>query len=233
MRTVERLLAISDIHGQNTKLSLLLSEAQYDPSADLLIICGDMIDRGTENLATITACQDLIKQGAIVLMGNHEQMACQCIRDILDYPHAEKMTDALFHWTQYNGGNNFYHELQMLAKQKLQEIYDFFQSLPQYFTCGNYIFSHAGANVTKPLNENSIDELTWMDKAFPFSPGYPDKIMVFGHVPTFRLTERADKSQTKIWYDATYRDKIGIDCGSVMGGRLAALELPTYREFYV
>ena len=27
--------------------------------------------------------------------------------------------------------------------------------------------------------------------------------------------------------------KVGIDCGGVFGGRLAALELPTYREYYV
>lgn len=233
MRAVERVLAISDIHGQNTKLLSLLDKTQYNAETDLLVLCGDNIDRGTENLAILTTCKKLIDDGAIVLMGNHEQMACQAIDDLIKNPRTEEVTETLYYWIHYNGGGNFYNEIKDLSNDKLREIYHFLLELPHYFTCGSYIFSHGGANVAKPIGENSVDELVWMDKEFPFSAGYKDKIMVFGHVPTFRLTNIKDKEKTKIWYDAVHRDKIGIDCGSVMGGRLAALELPSYREFYI
>ena len=71
MRTVERILAISDIHGANKKLLNLLDKAEYNPVTDLLILVGDMIDRGEDNLDTIAICEELRSKGAILLKGNH------------------------------------------------------------------------------------------------------------------------------------------------------------------
>lgn len=233
MRVVDRILAISDIHGQNTKLLELLRKAEYDASCDLLVICGDMIDRGDENLAVLETCRSLIANGAVVLQGNHEQMAIKSIDDMIAYPSTTEITNTIFYWIHYNGGRNFYHELCRMSTAELLATRQFLAELPQYFTCGKFIFSHAGANPAKPLSENDVDELIWMDNQFPFSPGYKDKIMIFGHVPTFRLTKINNIDQINIWYDPVHHDKIGIDCGSVMGGKLAALELPSLREFYV
>jgi serine/threonine protein phosphatase 1 len=108
------------------------------------------------------------------------------------------------------------------------------QSLPLYFSIGNYVFTHAGANVQKPIEANTENETVWMKESFPWCPAYPNKVLIFGYTPTWELGtyNKINKKASKIWYDTVNKDKIGIDCGGVFGGRLAALELPSQCEFY-
>lgn len=236
MRTVDRILAVSDIHGENSKFLKLLEKAEYEPEQDLLVVCGDMIDRGTENLDTIKTCIDLQKKGAIILKGNHEQFAEQCLRDMVIADDWSSPSMAIHTWITHNGGSNFYNEIENFSKEKLKELLKFFRSLPLYFTAENYIFTHAAANTKKPIEENTENEAVWAEDNFYYRPAYKDKIMVFGHTPTWLLRPYSKKNKpenAKIWFDPTFKDKIGIDCGSVFGGRLAALELPSAREFYV
>jgi serine/threonine protein phosphatase 1 len=237
MRTVDRILAISDPHAENKKLLHLLKKVEYDPDRDLLIIVGDMIDRGEENLDMMETCEKLRKNGAILLKGNHEQFAQAAITEMLkneiwrSHPGA-----SLYNWYTYNGGASMYYEIRDLSAKRLEKLLTFVQTLPLYFTVGKFIFSHAGANIRKPIEKNSEDELVWMEEQFPSCRAYREKVMVFGHVPTWQLypyNKKLNKKNAKIWYDKMYEDKIGIDCGSCFGGRLAALELPGYREFYV
>ena len=236
MRTIDRILAVSDIHGENRRLHKLLAAAQYDPDSDLLVICGDMIDRGKENLDTLATCAELRKKGAVLLKGNHEQFAQQGIADMMgNSVWRSHPGENLFNWYTYNNGAETFREIRDLPGGRLEEILDFVRALPLYFGLGSFLFSHAGANVRKPLAENTENETVWMDDTFPLSPAYPGKVLVFGHVPTWKLypyDKKFKKTAAKIWFDSSHKDKVGIDCGGVFGGRLAALELPTYREFY-
>lgn len=234
MRTVDRILATSDIHGQNTKFLELLNTATYEPDKDLLVVCGDIIDRGEENLTTIATCIDLQNKGAIILKGNHEQFAQECIKDML----YDRPSQALQTWVNHNGGSNMYDELLLLSKFELKEILTFLEELPLYFTYGEYIFTHAGANTRKPIEKNTENETVWMENSFPYCPAYKNKTIVFGHTPTWLLHKynvkgKAERKNTKIWFDPEWKDKIGLDCGGVFGGRLAAIDLPSRREFYV
>ena len=235
MRTFNRILAISDIHGENDKLIALLKKTEYDPVSDLLIICGDLIDRGTQNLATIQTCKKLQQQGAIVLKGNHEQFASECILDMV----LERPSEALQVWVGHNGGNCTYDELVTLSKNELGDLLSFMRRLPLYFAIGDYIFVHAGVNSKKPIEENKENDLVWCEDSFYYCPAYKGKTVIFGHIPTFLLStpknrkDKAYRQGAKVWRDPLNNDKIGIDCGSVFGGRLAALELPSGRAFYV
>ena len=231
----DRILAVSDIHGEHDKFLKLLEKAEYNSTCDLLIVCGDMIDRGNQNLDTIQTCQKLQQQGAVLLKGNHEQFAQECIQDII----LERPSEALQLWVMNNGGAVTYDELVNLSKAELKDLLSFLRRLPLYFEIQNYIFVHAGVEAKKPLDKNTEDELIWSDDSFYYCPTYKGKTVIFGHTPTFLLTtpkkrnDKAYKQSAKIWYDQTFKDKIGIDCGSVFGGRLAAIELPSGREFYV
>lgn len=236
MRNVDRILATSDLHGENGKLLRLLKKAAYEPNKDLLVICGDLIDRGEENLNCLATCEELQKNGAVVLKGNHEQFLEQSLHEMLAgdtwRTHPSKH---LSNWVNHYGGVSMYHEIKDLSAEKLMSILRFIQSLPPYFATDKFIFSHGGGNPSKPIEANTEDELIWADKSFPYCPAYKDKVMVFGHTPTWRLYPHDvnfKKINAKIWYDTTNKDKLCVDCGSVFGGRLAAIELPTYREFY-
>ena len=237
MRTVDRVLATSDLHGQNTKTLKLLKKSGYEPDKDLLVVCGDMIDRGTENLACIATCQKLQQQGAVLLKGNHEQFLEQSLVEMLSSDTwRTNPSENLYNWVKYNGGATMYEEIANLSSNKQTELLKFVQNLRLYFTVGDFIFTHAGANIRKPIEENTEDDLIWMEDRFPYCPAYKGKVLIFGHEPTWKLysyDKKFKKSQARIWYDSTYKDKIGIDTGGVFGGRLALLELPSYREFYM
>ena len=236
MRTIDRILAVSDLHGQNTRFLSLLEKSEYNPQLDLLVVCGDMIDRGKENLDCLAACKRLKEQGAILLKGNHEQFLEQALLAMLSNDNWRTyLPENLYTWIHHNNGMETFKEIKHLSTGKLEAILHFVQGLSLYFAIGNFIFTHAGANVSKPIEQNTEDEVVWMEETFPWSRAYQGKTMVFGHVPTWRLYS-GDASNCKsatIWYDNQYSDKIGIDCGGIFGGRLAALELPSYREFYV
>ena len=235
MRTFDRILAVSDVHGEHDKFLALLKETEYDPASDLLIVCGDIIDRGTQNIETIRTCQKLQQQGAILLKGNHEQFAEECIKDMI----LERPSESLQLWVCHNGGSNTYDELINLSKSELKDLLSFIRRLPLYFAVGDYIFVHAGVDSKKPIEQNKEDDLVWCEDSFYYCPAYKGKTVIFGHTPTFLLAtpkkrnDKAYKRSAKVWYDTLNNDKIGIDCGSVFGGRLAALELPSGRVFYV
>ena len=238
MHTVDRILATSDLHGQNKKFHKLLKTMQYEPEQDLLIVCGDLIDRGKENLKCLAACQKLQRQGAVLLKGNHEQFLEQSLIEMLETHTWRTMpSDNLYNWVTHNGGAEMYNEIKDLSAEKLTAILTWIQSLPLYFTIGKFIFTHAAANTHKPIEENTEDEVVWADESFYYHRAYKDKIMIFGHIPTWLLNksgaENKDKNKNaKIWFDNVYKDKIDIDCGGVFGGKLAAIELPSMREFY-
>lgn len=237
MRIVDRILAVSDIHGENKKFLQLLDEAAYEPDKDLLVVCGDLIDRGTENLETIRTCQRLQKQGAVILKGNHEQFADEAITEMLA-GRTPLNSAALRHWVDRNGGNNTYDEFELLDVEKLIDIRAFIRGLSHYYCCGDFIFVHAGVNSRKPIEQNTEDEIFYAGQEFHCCPAYRDKVVVFGHTPTWLLHKypkkgKVERKNAKIWFDTVIKDKIGIDCGSVFGGRLAALELPNGRGFYV
>ncbi|CUH95369.1 hypothetical protein P22_1439 [Propionispora sp. 2/2-37] len=237
MRAVDRIIAISDIHGEGRKLLALLEECEYDANTDLLVIVGDMLDRGEENLDTLAICRKFQRQGAILLKGNHEQFVHDSIIEMLTNENwRAKPSVDLYNWYTYHGGYSTYQEIKNLSPDRLRKILRFIRSLPFYYSAGRFIFSHAGANTAKPIEENEEDETLWMERSFPVCPAYPNKVLIFGHVPTWGLppyNSKFKKKNAKIWYDTVHKDKIGIDCGSCFGGRLAALEIPTYREFYV
>lgn len=242
LRTVDRILAISDIHGENIKFLKLLKQVEYDSKQDLLVICGDMIDRGDENLVTIENCMKLQEQGAILLKGNHEQFLEVCLKEMINEDTWRNSPSlGLRIWVEKNGGASMFKEIKDLPKEKLTELLEFVQELPTYFMIGKYIFSHTGGNSNKPPINNTEDEWLWGKENFPYCPAYKDKIAIFGHTPTWLLypytsSKRKSKeyrTKAQIWFDKVHNDKIGIDCGGVFGGRLAAIELPSGREFYV
>ena len=77
-----RLLAISDIHGNLEYFEKMLKKIELTKE-DRLVILGDMVDRGYDNMGTVFKIMELKKQGynIITLMGNHEDMVIEIIEN--------------------------------------------------------------------------------------------------------------------------------------------------------
>ena len=65
-----RLLAISDIHGHDEGLQLLLDAAGYKAGQDRLVLLGDYVNEEPESWETLTTIKRLTDQGAVALPGN-------------------------------------------------------------------------------------------------------------------------------------------------------------------
>lgn len=77
-----RYYVTADIHGFYTPFRDALEEAGYfeDGGEKMLIICGDLFDRGTEAEKTQAFVLDLLRRNeAILIKGNHEDLFCEMV----------------------------------------------------------------------------------------------------------------------------------------------------------
>ena len=194
----KRLIAIGDIHGEIEKLNNLLDKINPKKS-DKFILLGDYIDRGKYSKEVIERLLELSKiTNCIFLKGNHEDMLlnARTEEDIKNW----LLSGGVETFDNYGGYENIF---------KLHK--NFFKNLKRYHIENNYLFSHAGINLNKTIENQTDDDLFWIrDEFFLKSHKLPYKV-IFGHTP-FKIP-------------FIQKDKIGIDtgCGKIKDGKLTAL----------
>lgn len=70
----QRLFFVSDVHGELDKLNQLLDSVSFSDQ-DILVCCGDLIDRGSKSLETLEFF--LAKDNTFFVQGNHDYMFAQ------------------------------------------------------------------------------------------------------------------------------------------------------------
>ena len=176
-----RILAIGDMHGHFTRLLSLIHKVNFDPSEDLLILLGDYIDRGEENMRCLRWAMEMSeKENVIALRGNHEQM-------MLYYYLLEGREGGI--WLP-NGGKYSKLELEAWVKREpdaLQRALEFIKQRPLYhrlFANGKeYIFCHAGLKPGVALEEQVEDDLLWIREEF-YTDYHGTAEVIVGHTPT-------------------------------------------------
>ena len=227
---------MSDLHGDYKGYMCILQKIQFGKK-DILYINGDVLDRGKGGIKIL---QHMMLQPNIYpILGNHEYMACQCLRFLMQEITEESiasmdagMVEGLLQW-QNIGGQTTMDEFHKLATEEKQDIVEYLEEFALYeevTTNGtNYVIVHAGLEnfaPSRPLESYGLHEL------FFRSPDYEtiyfrDKYLITGHLPT-----RVIEGNTKP--DSIYRTNhhIAIDCGAGFGGRVGAICLETGEEFY-
>jgi serine/threonine protein phosphatase 1 len=213
-------IAVGDIHGRYDLFELFLEKVRG--TAACVILLGDIIDRGGEDVAVLNKVKALLDEPELeglsnffCLMGNHEGMFVDaCVGPSQD----------LFLWLQ-NGGN-----FEQYAE--MQEHLDWVAELPVYMTVDDTLFIHAGivpgSDPYDLVDAGKADVLLWMRSPFlekgpefeKWNPGL--KQIVFGHTPKF------DKGEGKPY---TIPDGICLDSGAYWTGVLTAYNV-TQGEFY-
>jgi len=212
---------IGDIHGCLDLYRSLEDKIIEDAAgaSALLILVGDLIDRGPDSAGVICHAMGPAPSGMerITLMGNHEQMMLSFLKS----PRAQ------IRWLEYGGqttltsygigeaqmGNFSLPEAELSERIQAQipaEQISWIKALPGAVRLGDrYFISHSGINAQKPLNAQSAGDLMWT-RGFT-GPPPPGVTVIHGHTPI----ETVDLS-------GRYID---IDTGVYASGRLSAVRL--------
>jgi serine/threonine protein phosphatase 1 len=217
-----RIYAIGDIHGRADLLDALLSRIKIDlarrPKPRVIyVFLGDYLDRGAASKETI----DLLIAHAethecVFLRGNHEAMACNCLRD----------RGGFEQWFRLGGVatlRSYGLSAEILSRKRSSELqakfhdalprthFQFLRGLLSSFSCGDFYFVHAGINPKADLTCQNEEDLLWIREAFLLSDRDFGKIIVHGHTPCTQIEVRPNR--------------INIDTGAFATGLLSCLAI--------
>lgn len=178
---------ISDIHGSNKTFRKALKSIKLKKS-DTLILLGDLIDRGKDSKGVVDTVLLLIEHefNVICLRGNHEQMLLDSREDII----------ARVTWLR-NGGKS---TLQSFLTSEVSRIpasyFEFLETTKMYLELGDFIFVHAGINMSLENPFENKHDLLWLrDWKSVFSKEWlGNRKVIHGHSP---MVEHEIKQQFK------------------------------------
>ncbi|EEJ72626.1 metallophosphoesterase family protein [Lactobacillus ultunensis] len=205
-RTRENYIFISDIHGNLETLGLI-EQAKKDFPAAQLVTGGDYIDGRKNVKEVLDYLIEQKSQGAIVLLGNHEQM-------MLNFADNCEHQDGIWF---YNGGNktllNLFDRIVSRGELRDSRYYRFLKSCPIMYETPHLIFVHAGVRPDKEYNDpatyNEVSYGLKFDYDFfrvwardrywysnmedeIFAHNQTGKTIVTGHTPTAGLEGKFD-----------------------------------------
>jgi serine/threonine protein phosphatase 1 len=215
-----RVYAVGDVHGCTDRLRALHRDIARDlvtrpVAAAQVVHLGDYIDRGPDSAGVIeTLLQPFPHAGGgpvplvVNLLGNHEEMLLTALADAAAVPHwlANGGDAALDSWgvPEPPPGGDW---AAFLPPRHLA----FLRGLKLTHAAGGYLFVHAGLRPGTRLARQSRFDLLWIREPFLSFDGAFPAVVVHGHTVQSEPVIR--------------HNRIGIDTGACMGGRLTCVVL--------
>lgn len=218
-----RIYAVGDVHGRADLLDRLLRGIDADcmrrpVPRPVTVFVGDYIDRGPRSRDVL----DLLLRWrqhneAVFLRGNHEIFLPRFLVD----------SRTLEEWRQYGALETLLsyglkptiapdrHEQVRLADELADAIprehLDFLESLELCFSCGDFLFVHAGIRPGIPIKEQTEKDLLWIREEFLAHEQPFERFVVHGHTPVNVPDLRPNR--------------INIDTGAFATGRLTCIAI--------
>ncbi len=227
-----RAYAIGDIHGRLDLLDDLLRRIDDDmqrrsPRRTYIVFLGDLVDRGPDSRGVIDRLIGYRPFGAkpAFLAGNHEEAFLRVL---------EGEEEVLESWLRFGGGeclksygvdpeslNDMPPKtmLQRIRRQVPAAHVQFLKSFADSLRFGDYLFVHAGIRPNVPLEEQQLDDLRWIREPFLSHQGRHEFFVVHGHTVTPQVEE--------------LENRIGLDTGAYLTGRLSAVGLEDERRWFL
>jgi len=168
---MKEIYTVSDLHGHYGIFKRDLKEAGYDENNEnhLLVVCGDIFDRGRENLEVYEYLKHLTDVGkAVVIAGNHNLFITQYLdgtnvspfnymrngtnETLADFLHqtAPFETWCLLNNIEEPTYGNFATWIEIARNEinlEYPELLPWLKSLPRYYETDNHIFAHASIDL--------------------------------------------------------------------------------------
>lgn len=231
----QRVYAIGDIHGRLDLFERLIEAIERDDSQraaaqpgnsrGLVILLGDLIDRGPDSAGVIARARELARQREVeFIQGNHEEMLLvsreklDAFRSFLKFGGRETILS-------YGMDPDFVREAELedlhgAAMEAIpQQDFDFIDGFQKMIRLGDYIFVHAGVRPGTPLENQLGHDCRWIREPFLSHSGEFGGFVVHGHT----ITEEPD----------VRGNRVGIDTGAYMHGRLTAIALEGSERWFI
>jgi len=217
----QRIYAIGDVHGRLDLLQRAIGAIRRDIAARgpaaLTVTIGDYVDRGPQSRGVLDCLLgNPFPTPYVALKGNHEDMMEAFLADPAAGPQ----------WFD-NGGEETLQSYGIRlrgyaladvekAREELRAALPaahvkFLHALKTSLGRGRYFFCHAGVRPGVPLARQRDEDLLWIREPFLSSEEDFGAIVVHGHTPTHAPEVRPNR--------------IGIDTGAFMSGRLTCVAL--------
>jgi len=230
-----RVIAVSDVHGNLPFLKGVLDKIRFGPE-DVLVIVGDLLEKGQESLATLRFVMELQKTRTVYpLCGNCDYID-QCF---LSGPELDKQLWPVLdgHWRGRSVLLQMGAEVGMAPRrledlpalraallERFPEETGFLLGLPHILEAGNFIFVHGG--VPREDRLDGLDAYDCMKNDDFRGQGHSfHKWVVVGHWPVTLYDPHIQCSAPLLDFD---RHIASIDGGCVLklDGQLNALLIP-------
>jgi len=221
-----RIFIMSDIHGQYDLFLKMLGKIDLKRE-DLLVIMGDICDRGEESYEIYMKYMKMIKLGYNLkfILGNHEDMLLEDLEN--DYPIRYETEYSVFRNSKYFKKKSIkdWHEENFLVE--IEWLVKWLEDSPLVILGNENIFVHAGLDLQTALVEQERETVLWTREEFWLMENveleeYRGKNIYFGHTPNIngRISQKTDKIS-------------GIDCGAFFTHFLGCVEVKSKEEIYV
>ena len=184
----QRIIVVSDIHGNGHLLKRLLNELSFS-SNDALFLLGDFIERGTNSLETVRYAMSLCKAGnAFALQGNCDTLwddltrglYCMDINAYIDWRRNSLLADMCAELgldRKLMGARKVSDEL----NRTYGDVFDWLRALPHIIETENLVFVHAGideGDIAAQNAERCVKREAFLEEDVCF-----DKTVICGHMP--------------------------------------------------
>ena len=221
-----RIFVMSDIHGQYELFLKMLDKIKLKRK-DLLVIIGDICDRGKKSYEIYMKCMKMIKLGYNLkfILGNHEDMLLEDLEN--DYPIRYETEYSIYRYSKYfeNKDMKDWHEENFL--EEIEWLVKWLKNCSLIISGNENIFVHAGLDLKKVLEKQEKETVLWTREEFWIMENveleeYKGKNIYFGHTPNIngRISKKTDRIK-------------GIDCGAFFTHFLGCLEVKSQKEIYV
>lgn len=179
----KRILVVSDIHGSLNLLKKLFAEAKLN-SQDIIIILGDIIEKGHDSLGCIRYLMELQKHYQVyAVMGNCDYLCVEIknlinTNELMSYAKSRKYSiiNEMIEQLDYDKNCSINSkELFIKINEVFEKEINWICDLPDYIESEKYIFTHAGF---KDIENFSLTTSAFLEKGHTLN-----KTMIVGHYP--------------------------------------------------
>lgn len=218
----ERVYAIGDIHGRLDLFRAIADAVEHDDemrgAADTtVVLLGDLVDRGPDSAGVVDYARQWAKRRKIRFIGgNHEEMfllgfyKLPAFKSFLKIGGRETILSYGIQPRDLLGINPEEAQQLMVATVPMADR-EFLHTFETMIPIGDYLFVHAGINPARPLDDQRGHDCRWIREPFLSHSGDFGQVVIHGHTVTDDPSIRSNR--------------IGIDTGAFMSGRLTVIGL--------